>query len=327
MDTAQTSQEKRSIKVKDFLEDFYSGLSDEELAEKYNLTSAGLEKFYEMLLERKILDSAELEMREEGPREVAQEESAECLEEPSFFCPACLSARDAATGRCPVCGYSSEELAAEDDGLEMQAEDEEETKLLDSEVDEAFDDWLPREQEEEVFGASPAEPEAEPEKVPFEDSSDSELYGDSIEESGEAEFARSSELERYYSEFDDSADEVVPGMPFDYEGPHESIDPAANARCDACDKALEARIRRIYDRSGSYLALALAGICLALGVVGASILNTFAGYSVARLVVIYLTGMSMLLGGSLLALALFMLYLAKEKVYQCYHCGRIYPRA
>jgi hypothetical protein len=323
MDAAQTSQVKRTIKVKDFLEDFHSGRSDGELAEKYHLTPAGLEKFYTMLLERNILDSAELEVREEQPDEDLPEEAAEGSEEPSFLCPSCLGSRDTVTESCPICGYSAEEFADEEDGQAMQPEDEEEIQGLDSQADSAFEGWLPHEPDEDAFAASPAELD----KVPFEESSDADFYDDPIEHQGEEELVRSPELERYYSEFDDSSDEVVPGMPFDYEDPYQSIDPSANARCEACDKALDAGVRKIYDRSGSYLALALGGICLALGFVGAGILNMFAGYSVARLVAIYFTGMSMLLGGSLLALALFMLYLAKERVYHCYHCGRIYPRA
>lgn len=327
MDAAQTSQEKRTIKVKDFLEDFRSGQSDGELAEKYHLTPAGLEKFYTMLLERKILESTELEVRGNQPDEDSPEQATEGLEAPSFVCPACLSPQDTAMVACPVCGYSAEEFADQEDEQARQPEDEEEAEHLDSQADSAFESWLHQEPEEAAFGASPGEVDTEADKVPFEGSSDTDFYGDAIEHEGEEEFVRSPELERYYSEFDDSSDEVVPGMPFDYEAPYESIEPSANARCGTCDKALETGVRKIYDRSGSYLALAIGGIFLALGFVGAGILNVFAGYSLARLVVIYVTGMSLLLGCTLFSLALFMLYLAKERVYHCSHCGRIYPRA
>ncbi|MEJ2715878.1 MAG: hypothetical protein P8182_01875 [Deltaproteobacteria bacterium] len=327
MDAAQTSQVKRTIKVKDFLEDFRSGRSDEELADKYHLSSAGLEKFYSMLLERKILDAGELEVRGEQPDADLPEESIEESEEFGSLCPACLSPRETAAEPCSVCGYAAEEFVEQADEQELEPEDEEKIQDLDSRADLAFEDWLPHESDEEEFAASPAELETEPDKVPFEGSPDTDFYGDAIGHEGEEEFVRSPELERYYSEFDDSAEEVVPGMPFAYEDSYESTDPSANARCEACDKPVEAGVRKIYDRSGSYLALALGGICLALGFVGAGILNGFPGYSVARLVVIYFTGMSMLLGGFLLALALFMFYLAKEKVYHCYHCGRVYPRA
>ena len=70
MDTAQSSQHKRSIKVKEFLEDFRSGASDDELMEKYQLSAAVLERFYGMLVERGILDSEETQSRlwDETPR-------------------------------------------------------------------------------------------------------------------------------------------------------------------------------------------------------------------------------------------------------------------
>jgi|GEM_PF-1185354 len=65
MDTAQTSHEKRSIKVKDFLQDFRGGMPDRDLMEKYDLSATGLEKFYNMLLDRNIIDYTEFEDRSE----------------------------------------------------------------------------------------------------------------------------------------------------------------------------------------------------------------------------------------------------------------------
>jgi hypothetical protein len=65
MDTAQSSHEKRSIKVKDFLEDFRCAMPDRDLMEKYDLSATGLEKFYNMLLDRNIIDYAEFEERVE----------------------------------------------------------------------------------------------------------------------------------------------------------------------------------------------------------------------------------------------------------------------
>ena len=61
MDTAQGSHQKRSIKVKQFLGDFRSGASDEELMEKYRLGEAGLDRFFNMLVERSILAPEEIE--------------------------------------------------------------------------------------------------------------------------------------------------------------------------------------------------------------------------------------------------------------------------
>ena len=52
MNTVQNGQEKRSIRVKDFLDDFYAGMTDDELLTKYRLTPTGLERFYDMLQEK-----------------------------------------------------------------------------------------------------------------------------------------------------------------------------------------------------------------------------------------------------------------------------------
>ena len=66
MDTAQSNQEKRTIKVRDFLADFHAGVTETELIEKYQLTPSGLEKFYTMLMDRKILEPGDFEARQQG---------------------------------------------------------------------------------------------------------------------------------------------------------------------------------------------------------------------------------------------------------------------
>ena len=81
MNTVQTSQEKRTIKVKDFLDDFHGGMPDGELLKRYHLTPAGLEKFYSMLLDRHILGSQELlhhyKQRESAPDRSSQRRRGE----------------------------------------------------------------------------------------------------------------------------------------------------------------------------------------------------------------------------------------------------------
>jgi hypothetical protein len=68
-----------------------------------------------------------------------------------------------------------------------------------------------------------------------------------------------------------------------------------------------------------------AGVFL-LSFLTASSLHFFEGYSYARLVVIYATVAAFLVGSVFLGVGVFMM-LAREKVYQCGSCLRIYPRA
>ena len=75
------------------------------------------------------------------------------------------------------------------------------------------------------------------------------------------------------------------------------------------------------------MALAISGVLLLLGVAGMWGISLFDGYSTARLITVFVTGLSMLSGTVFLVLASFMLFLARERVYYCYGCGRVYPRA
>jgi hypothetical protein len=63
-----------------------------------------------------------------------------------------------------------------------------------------------------------------------------------------------------------------------------------------------------------------------LSLLSASSLHFFDGYSFTRLLVIYATIVAFLTGAVFLGVGAFML-LAREKVYQCGSCLRIYPRA
>ena len=63
MNTVHNDQERRSIKVKEFLQDFYGGMMDGDLLAKYRLTPTGLEKFYTMLQDKGILYPEEISAR------------------------------------------------------------------------------------------------------------------------------------------------------------------------------------------------------------------------------------------------------------------------
>jgi hypothetical protein len=116
MNTADSTQEKRTIKVKDFLEDFRAGMDDGGLQLKYHLTQVGLEKFYSMLMDRGILSPQELQesyRRQEpqdsyqGRKRGAQDPDDSASETSSFICPRCLTSHETMFDVCPKCGSRS----------------------------------------------------------------------------------------------------------------------------------------------------------------------------------------------------------------------------
>ena len=269
MNMAQTTQEKRTIKVKDFLQDFNSNMGDEELMQKYQLTPVGLEKFYSMLLDRGILTSEDFDGR-------YKMELTQGSEEPFSADQSLLT----------------EESAAPPD--------------------------------ESAMDAGPAKP-APPIKVPLEDSRD-DFFTDEPASHAEHEASDHSHFHEVGSEFADSDDEIVSGMPLDYADEGQNVHPEAVSKCGNCSDELYPGVRKIYDSKRSIMAAIMSVACLVAGFLGAASLTLFEGYSVARLVVIYFTGVSILLGCVLVAVSLFMLLFARERVYACLSCGRVYPR-
>jgi hypothetical protein len=273
MDTAQSTQHRRSIKVKDFLEDFRSGASDDQLMEKYQLSATGLERFYGMLVERGILDSEETQSRlwDDSP----------------------------AFAEAPREGDSA---------------------------------WSQGDEAAAQGAAAPEENRASsPIEIPLAEDGEAGAYFDSADESATERFGAADDMEEGLSEFGaaldaDPVDEVVSGMPLDFVDRREEDFSEEAARCPHCDHALDVGTRESYDRSMSIKALAFSLLFLVLGALGAWAVTQFSGYSVIRLAVIYFTGMTMLTGCGLLALAIFMLFLARERVFVCYSCLRAYPR-
>ena len=106
MNTTQNSQLKRSIRVRDFLDDFHAGMTDECLLEKYHLTSTGLERFYDMLQDRGIIDAEELLGRYSEP----DQEPAQERDTTSFICPSCLASHQTMFDICPECGVSFQDM-------------------------------------------------------------------------------------------------------------------------------------------------------------------------------------------------------------------------
>jgi hypothetical protein len=330
MDTAQSSQHKRSIKVKEFLEDFRSGASDDELMEKYQLSAAGLERFYGMLVERGILDSEETQSRlwDETPA-FAQAQQDE--EKPRFVCPSCLAVRDTIFEICPNCGISVREFAEYDNQDYAAAESR---QAAPEQVERESTDyawWQSDAATKDSPDSANEEHATSPIEIPLAEDGEAQSYFASADEPVNDRFFGAEDIDGSLREFGDAIDadaidEVVPGMPLGFVDRSEGENSLKAARCPHCDQALDATVRKTYDRSGSIKALAFSVLFLVLGALGAWVVTQFDGYSVTRLVVIYFTGMTMLVGCSLLVLAIFMLFLARERVFLCYSCRRAYPR-
>lgn len=316
MNTIQASHEKRTIRVKDFLEDFNAGMSDGEILKRYHLTPAGLEKFYNMLLDRGILGSQELQdhYRRENHRPAEPPDYEE--EKAGFICPACLVAQDTMFDICPKCGVSFHELMSSERRPDQTVPEVPhaapavlpERAPLREKILEVFSGAKDR----SLFGATLASQQAKMPEAPANERDDG--YFAVADTSGEA-----------YSGFDDPLAEIVHGSSFGYENNADVDAPAAKALCDTCQEPMQSGLRDVYDRPRSYLAMKLSATFLALGILGCLMISFFDGYSLWRLILVCATGVSFLVGASLLTVGSF-LYLAREKVYFCPLCNRIYPR-
>jgi len=313
MNPAVSHQEKRTIKVKDFLYDFHAGMEDSRLLVKYHLTPVGLEKFYGMLVERGILDAEKVEGRSPA-RSKANDLPA--LPDPatsSYICPTCLTAHDAMFDICPCCGVSFQELVHSPCKAPVSAAKEE-------------DAFVPnqsrREDRNSDFFASAEAPPA-PQRL------DSESFSP-WKEPAMNHRAGITEKFTLHSErvsFDDPLDEIVTGMPLEeYARESAPADPEGNVMCDRCDTVTKPALRDLYDRTRSLHVLGASAIALVLGFFAAVLLSFFDSYSFGRLVVGYLAALFVLCGGVLLAVGSF-LYFAREKVFYCSRCQRLFPRA
>jgi hypothetical protein len=315
MNSAPSTHEKRTIKVKDFLADLRSGMDDDYLLTKYHLTPVGLDKFYTMLLDRGILGEDELSGRNARKAAPQGRSVSSAPDKPSFICPACLAAHDTMFDICPCCGVSFQELLNEQTREDKPVAEHKEHDYFSGQ----------REHPEDAAGDLFVTPcpnyREKSAKVPA--STVNHLKDVSREP---ADFAQPFDWRQNDSRFDESLDDVVCGMPLEenYARQEKTSEPNS-LRCDNCHGAAVAALRDIYDRKRSLLSLTLSGIALFLGLTAAIFVSFFEGYSLARLVVVYITGLLMLCGGVLCAVGSFM-YLAREKVYYCASCGRVYPR-
>lgn len=351
MNTAHTTQHKRTIKVKDFLADFREGMPGGDLMRKYNLTPAGLEKFYSMLLEREILSYKDFQARHKGRDDVDTAEGSSDAGR-RFICPSCLGVHASDVDVCPDCGgagASTDEASVERvEPASFESEDETratpaaaEAVESDEEDDLGFDAFTPG--SDEIHGGEGLETVASEERDEFEDLFAGDHDGfdlDPIEIPSEDDtdpvFSASERLGadeegpdrgEFQGGFTETDEEVVSGEPFGYYDEAGDEESGASPACDVCNHHLEAGVRDIYDRKRGMSAFMISAFLLVLGFLGAGSLTLFEGYSFTRLAVVYFTGFSMLSGCVFFAFAVFMTSLARERVFYCRDCGRVLPRA
>jgi hypothetical protein len=344
MNTVPSGQEKRTIKVREFLEDFYAGTADEDLMTKYRLTPTGLEKFYEMLQEKGVLHPDEMSTRYAREIPVEDDWSSSDVERSSFICPSCLASQDAMFDICPNCGVSFQDLISGEHADENDSWHDElpipEAATLPFNADEATPITEPKCEQEQDVSESLADAKADsdffgPPPVP----ESGELWPrqqiaqepvpvaalHSASDFGAAEVVALNEpATGFVDSFDDFDESDFPfaAQPEEFQ----SRPGSSGRRCEACEDEMKPGFRDIYDRERSHTALLGAGICLVLALFGAIALSFFDGYSLGRLLVVYLTGMLLLFGSILAAIGTFM-FLAREKVYYCTDCKSIYPRS
>jgi hypothetical protein len=314
MNTGQANQEKRTIKVKDFLDDFRGGMPDDAILKKYHLTPVGLEKFYGMLMERGILASHEIDERYRQESLQAEDHCAD-LEKSTFICPCCLSSHDTMFDICPNCGVSFQEL------MSRNAAQESVTNEKKGESKPGRKSGI-RDRMFGLFGGRQKEAQLDDPEVGVLGKAGSR--GPKLDIRHE-DFFQDDDLGKARAKCDDALDEIIPGMPLDYVEDTVPRPSETKAHCDSCDEPMQPALRDVYDRNRSYFTLLLAGASLMLGVLGLTALNLFNSYSLARLLVVYGTGLFLLSGVAFLAAGSFM-YLARERVYYCSVCSRVFPR-
>jgi hypothetical protein len=300
MDAAQASHEKRTINVRDFLDDFHSDLYDQHLLKKYNLTESGLETFYQMLEQRGILTAEQLRARQDRQHQRSQVPFDLSDEKSSYICPRCLASHDTMFDICPSCGVSFHELINQEKSIKA-------TPLSESENRKTGDKTFGDEEKEECATVGPDSDSISISENPSTDSTQDVLAHNSIPR---------------FQLFEDFQEEIVSGVPLE---PTPAAAHCSQALCVSCECPAEPGIRNIYDRKRALQALIFAGISFAIGFLGIVALSMFDGQSLARLAVFFCAVAAVLVGVILATTGAFLI-LAREKVYICPACHRAYPR-
>ncbi|MEW6351026.1 MAG: hypothetical protein AB1646_18365 [Thermodesulfobacteriota bacterium] len=395
MNTVAGTTERRTIKVKDFLDDYHCAVGDLELMQKYNLSVRGLDKFVQLLVDRRILSSDEVALRNEKAAFARSHTTNPETEHSAFMCPSCLITWPEMFDVCPNCGIvvqeymahppmESEPPADTPEMSEQPASDRRETidsqpqtscEVSSSQESQAGQGWAVTEYSHTLGGSAgtsmepyvsaPRVTEAENGRDsgsacsgtchPDDESSlgDKEsrplstdqgpieipLFENLSERAPQTEARSAPKRSRLRQAFvwaekvrhpapgeAESDEDLIPGTPIC--GDVDGLEPLVRMQtwCSSCASPMEPDLRRVYDRSGTRASFMLSAVFLLLGFVGAFTLTLFNGYSFARLLVVYGTGMLLMCAGVCLT-AGFLMHMAKERVFRCPNCGRVCPRA
>ncbi len=396
MNTAAGTQDRRTIKVKDFLDDYRCAVGDLELIQKYHLSVRGLDRFVQLLVDRRILTSDEVALRNEKIAFAQSNPTNPETEQSAFMCPSCLITWPGMCDVCPNCGVVVQEYMAhqtmepeppadehnalgqaasapsepgdshvqtaseaskspdghpESQGATIEnlgslagsseesmagnvASTRDQKPVVNRDETDAWstaggglDDKSPRVDKESSHGST----DQDPIEIPlFENLSETAPtpdrprtpWGSRLRQS----FVWAEKVQAPAPGDPESDEDLIPGMPIGNDG--EEIEPPVRMQvfCSSCASAMEPDLRQVYDRSGTRASLMLSGVFFLAGFVGAFILALFNGYSFARLLVVYGTGMLLMCAGVCLT-AGFLMHMAKERVFRCPNCERVFPRA
>ena len=309
----------------ELLADLRSGMTDEEVAAKYGLNPS--------IFEARKANALEKQKDKPDPGEgIPQDMSAstgkadkEDPVESSFICPNCLTSFGEMFDICPNCSASVQE--AMEGNLQKKAASETQapkpTPPAETATDSPVESRRPSKTEDQPAAASHAEAEepapSAPETTPSKDPIQREAPAPRNTISAGAQ--NNLEAKKLAAAKKRNPAPRALGQEHD----RRSIHPPS-LRCESCQSTIAPALRDIYDRSRSLHAIFAASVCFLVAFFCCATLNFFEGPSLSRLVFFFFGSLSFLIGGILTGIGAFM-YLAREKVYFCPRCKRIYPRA
>lgn len=322
MTTCIEKQEAVPFPLHELLADLRSGMSEDEVAEKYGLSP--------YIFEGRKASTAEKQKDKSGAVEgtephcsggiAAKEEPAES----SFICPSCLSSFGVMFDICPKCSASVQETMdrdsnkGEDKAIDKCEQTVQPADKSCSGTDSSCESRLER---QPVQGASV-------EDAAFQTSSLTHKTSDLLRKEAAAPTTKFSVPAKNRVEAHKLSPTKNRGRPVRTirEDMDSGATPSGLLRCESCQGTMTPALRDIYDRARGLHAILGASVCFIIAFLCCIILNFFEGPSLSRITVFFFSSLFFLLGGILVGIGSF-IYLAREKVYFCARCKRTYPRA
>ncbi len=325
MTTCIEKLEPAPFPLHELLADLRSGMTDDEVAAKYGLNPSIFEARKANVLERqKEKSDAGEGIAQSGLASTdiaAKEDSVES----SFICPACLQSFGVMFDICPNCSTSVQEAMER----ALQKTGSVETQPLKppptvvTEPCSSVQTRLPSKIEDQRAAAAQVEAtdsgSSAPATAPAEDTIRREAFAPpntiSPETQARLEAKKLAQVRKRNPSTHAAAQEQ-----------HRRISHSPSLRCESCQSTVAPALRDIYDRTRSLHAIFAASVCFFIAFFCCATLNYFEGPSLSRLVFFFFGSLSFVVGAILTGIGGFM-YLAREKVYFCPRCKRIYPRA